>query len=484
MALALAIDIGTSSVRASLWNETGMRVGEVARRPVALRVTEGGAAELDPDGLVRAVAECLDERLGSAGTDACQIVAVGTSCFWHSLVGVDGEGRAVTTLTTWADSRARDVAARLRRETDERAYHLRTGAMLHSSYPVARIAWQRETGKPAFGGVERGLSFADYLNIRLFGVCATSISMASGSGLYDPNSMDWDDAALELAGIGRGNLAPVRTEPLSGLTDRFARRWPALAVVPWFAAAGDGGCATIGSGCIGPDRLALTLGTSGALRVALEGASFPIHESLFAYRIDERCWVAGGALSEGGGVLTWLSSLLGLTLGPELDAEVGAMAPDDHGLTILPFASGERSPGWRDDARFAVTGMSAGSGPVAIARAALESVAFRFQLIAESLREAVPEAAEIVGSGGALRASPAWSQILADVLGMPLLVPDSDEASSRGAALLALVATGDARSLAGIPGLSGRLFEPDIARREAYCAAARRQQALYDAIIK
>lgn len=483
MALALAIDIGTSSVRATLWSGHGRRIGDVVQCSTRLRSAHDGSAEFDADELLRIVESALDRCLAGAGSAACEIVAVGTSCFWHSLLGIDVDGNPVTTVTTWADTRARDAAAELRASTDERAYHRRTGAMLHASYPLARIAWLNGPSMSPRVAVDKWMSFADYVRLRFFGDCATGVSMASGTGLFNPNEGDWDDASLTLAGITRSELPPVLGSNSSGLVDAYAKRWPAIAVVPWFAAVGDGACATIGSGCVGPGRIALTLGTSGALRIVVDSDRLEIPDGLFAYRVDGRRWVVGGALSEGGGVITWLCSLLGLTFGEGLDAELDAMPADSHGLTVLPFANGERSPGWRDDAHFAVVGMSSGTRPVAIVRAALESVAFRFQLIAERLRDVAPEAAEVVGSGGAIHASPAWCRILADVLGARLAVPEYSEASSRGAALLALEATGDIRSLADVPALDARYVEPDVSRRDTYRSAGLRQQKLYDAII-
>ena len=181
--------------------------------------------------------------------------------------------------------------------------------------------------------------------------------------------------------------------------------------------------------------------------------------------------------------MQWFCSMLGLTLGADLDAEIDAMPADAHGLTLLPFAAGERSPGWNDDARCTISGLTLGTRPVAIARAALESVAFRFQLIADRLREFAPVSAEIVGSGEALGASPAWCRILADALGCRIVVPGFAESTSRGAALLALEATGDIGALDEVPALASRTFEPDPAVRHVYRAAADRQQKLYDAII-
>ena len=483
MPFALAIDLGTSSIRASLWDDRGCPVGEMVRNPTSAASTDGGNGQFDAERLLEILESTLDEALARAGASACQIVAVGTSCFWHSLLGVNEAGEAVTSVSTWANTNAHETAARMRASNDESAYHRRTGAMLHSSYPIVRIAWSIEQAGSSSGPVAKWMSFADFVRFRLFGECATGASMASGTGLFDSNANDWDAESLAMAGVERSQLPILSELPASGLAGPYATRWPAIAMVPWFPAVGDGACATIGSGCVGSGRMALTLGTSGALRVVIEAGRVEIPDGLFAYRIDGRRWVVGGALSEGGGVVKWLCSMLGLTLGAELDAEIDSIPPDSHGLTLLPFAAGERSPGWKDDARCTISGLALDTRPVAIARAALESVAFRFQLIADRLREFAPVSAEIVGSGEALGASPAWCRILADTLGCRLVLPGLAESTSRGAALLALEATGDIGRLDEVPALASRTFEPDAAVLDVYRAAADRQQKLYDAII-
>ena len=159
------------------------------------------------------------------------------------------------------------------------------------------------------------------------------------------------------------------------------------------------------------------------------------------------------------------------------------MAPDGHGLTMLPFAAGERSPGWATHARAAIVGMSLDTRPVHIVRAALEAIAYRFTLIAEQLPVFVSDDASVIASGGALLHSPVWVQIMADVLGRPVCLSGEEEASSRGAALKALEAIGAIETLSAVPAEMGRTFMPDAERHERYLSAIERQRELYDTII-
>lgn len=222
------------------------------------------------------------------------------------------------------------------------------------------------------------------------------------------------------------------------------------------------------------------IGTSGAMRVAFAGEPpEPLAASLWSYRICDRRVVVGGALSDGGGLLQWSLNALNVTTdASSLQDEIAALEPDSHGLTVLPFWSGERSPGWSPDARGGIFGLQQQTTATEIVRAVLESIAYRFALIARDLDRVAPEAT-IVASGNALRSSPVWLQIIADVLGRPLMFGGTPEASSRGAALLALEAVGKIGSIEKEPISVEQVFEPDMARHARYQHALARQQELY-----
>jgi gluconokinase len=221
------------------------------------------------------------------------------------------------------------------------------------------------------------------------------------------------------------------------------------------------------------------IGTSGAMRVAFVGEPpVELAPALWSYRIDQQRVVVGGALSDGGGLLQWMSESLNLDR-DTLQSEVSALEADAHGLTVLPFWSGERSTGWSSDARGGILGLRQDTTPVEIVRATLEAIAYRFALIARALDRIAPNAA-IVASGNALRSSPAWLQIIADVLGRPLLLGGSAEASIRGAALLALEAVGKIGTIEEDSIAIEQVFEPDLTRHARYQQGLGRQEELYD----
>ena len=317
------------------------------------------------------------------------------------------------------------------------------------------------------------MSFGEYLGLRLFGEHRTSVSMASGTGLFDQWACRWDPAILDTLEVSPDQLGPIvdLDRPFRGLRPEFAGRWPALARVPWLPALGDGACSNVGAGCTTPEKAALMVGTSGAMRICLPAESVTIPQGLWCYRVDRRRLLLGGSLSNGGSLYAWLTETLRLPPAEEVERELRAMPPDAHGLTVLPFLAGERSVGWVASARAAVVGLSLATRPMDVLRAGLESVAYRFALIHAELREACPAFREVIATGGALLASPAWTAMMADVLGVPLTPSTEAEGSSRGAALLASEALGLIPSLDAVAAGPGA---DDPARPRAARALPRR----------
>ena len=306
--------------------------------------------------------------------------------------------------------------------------------------------------------------------------------MASATGLFDQNQLRWEGEVIEALPVERSQLSPISGEPLRGLREEWARRWPALRDVPWFPAVGDGACSNVGCGCTRDDRLALMVGTSGAMRVLWKADSVEIPDGPWCYRADEARFVMGGALSDGGNLVAWLRETLRLPEPEGTERLLAEMKPDSHGLTFLPLLAGERGPGWTDVANGTIAGLSISSTPVEILRAAMEAVALRFALIAEIIQAASPGEKEVVATGGGLLHSPTWTGIMADALGKPVVTSGVEEASSRGAALLALERLGELEIEEAEAPL-GETFEPDPDRHEIYREALARQRRLYEAVL-
>jgi gluconokinase len=439
----LALDVGTSSVRAQVFGADAAEEGALAHR--------GYAGENDPDRLVDAVRAAINE----AGGD--DLDAVGCSCFGHSLIALDADGKPLTPVLGWRDTRSADAAAALARRVDPVAVHERTGCHIHTSYWPAKLAWLSEEQPDVFRGARRFVSFADYLYAQLpreDDVPAT-LALASGSGLVDLDTQTWDFELLEVLGVGEDRLPRIGDD----------------AIGKWFPALPDGACSNIGVGCVTRERAALMIGTSGAFRTIYATGSPQPRPGLFLYRLDERRVVEGGALSDGGNLAAWISATLNAADGSLADRD-----PDSHGLTFLTLLGGERSVGWHQHAKGAVHGLTFATTPLDLRQAALEGVAFRFAEIADLM----PEVEEIVATGRALAGDDDWLQIMADALARPITTSPVREGSLRGAAVTTLERLGETAADAPL----GRVIEPRSDRAAAYAHARERQRETYDALFE
>jgi gluconokinase len=337
-----------------------------------------------------------------------------------------------------------------------------------------------------FGAVARWQSFSDYVYQQLFGTTVTSISMASATGLLDQGHCQWDQQLLSHLQIRESQLpliAPLR-KTAGGLRDDYMLRWPMLERAAWFQAIGDGAANNIGVGCAAREQIALMLGTSGAMRMlSSRTAPAALPPELFCYRADGDRVVIGGALSDGGGLMQWLQQSVSLDVdGAELNALLELFEPDSHGLTILPFWSGERAPGWSSSATGTIHGLTSATKSIEIVRATMEAIGYRFAHILQSLDSFALDAA-ITLTGKIFFSFPVWAQILADIFGRKAELSPVSEASLRGAALLALETIGTIDSLETIKSEPGRVFVPDMERHAVYRRAITRQQELYRRLV-
>jgi gluconokinase len=435
-ARVLALDLGTSSVRALVFDDRGAPLPDMlARRPTHLDITDEGKAELDPDGVVAAVGECLDELNGRGELDGVQLVA--TSCAWHSVIALDAGGRRLTGALTWADTRAAPLVAELRSRGDMDRLQATTGARPHTLYWTVKLPWLARECSPA---PARYLGLAEYVTGALLGDPSASPSMASGTGLLDLADASWDPQALELAGVDERALPPVAGPGWTGrLGPEGGRRWPALAAATWHPATGDGAASNVGAGCVSADRVAVNIGTSAAIRVVEPaGQAGPLHKELWRYLVDDGHVVTGAAFSGAGNLYAWLRQVTALPVEGSVEDELAKVPPGSRGVVVMPYHAGSRPPLDLAAGSGAITGLSLATTPVEILAATLESVCYRLAAGYEALAATLPAEPEVVASGGAVVASPWWQQTLADVLARPVRVVDEPEASARGAALLAL----------------------------------------------
>ena len=464
----LTLDIGSSSIRAVARDARGRILpGMIAGKAAApLQAGADGSAVFSPAQVLQACDSAIDQALASLGQEACHIGAVAIDSFGSSLVAVDDHGSALTEVLCYADTRGSAQANHWRRTLDEPAEHDRTGTRLHASYWPAQLAFLLAE-QPGLRSA-RFWPIGTWLMCQWFGPKASSgsLSAMAWTGLLDRKSLTYDTVWLDRLNLREEQLPRLsdfaRAE--QGLTREYASRWPALAGVPWFLPIVDGAAANVGGGAYRPGSLAITLGTTCAMRVVPDHEPATLPFGLWQYRVDRSRPLVGGALTEGGGVFDWACRLTGILPGPELETALKDRKPGAGGLVMVPLLAGERAPGWNDAARGTLGGISLATTGIDLVASAIEGVACRLARLFALMEGVSGKNPRVIASGGLL-ASEAWRRALANALGVAVYPCLESEATGRGMALLALAALG--HSCDWEPEL-GRKIEPDSQRHADY----------------
>lgn len=487
--VVLGVDVGTTSAKTTAFGVDGRTVAG-AEHGYPLDEDWPGYATQDPavvlDAVLRTIRECAAGVRSSEAS--ARIAGVSVSTAMHGLCALSAADEPLTPVLTWADTRAVDQAERLRSEHGD--LHDRTGTPIHPMAPLVKLVWFREEGADTFAAARRWVGLKELVLHRLTGEWLVDHSVASGTGLFSLADLDWDTAALRVAGIDADRLArPVPTTTvLDGLTDAAARETGLDRATPVVVGAGDGPLATLGVGAVRPGVAACSIGTSGALRLTVERPTIDRHRRLFSYALDAGRWITGGATNNGGVVLEWA--------GEALAPDIGRGAPDDllalaaevpagsGGLLMLPSLLSERAPQWSALPRGAYVGLTREHGRGHLIRAAVEGVSLQLALVLASMRDAGNRVDEIRATGGFAR-SPFWRQLLADVLGMPVGFPEGHQGSGFGAALLGFEALGLVDSIDEAAALVtiAETVEPDPAAHATYAALLPVFESLHDALL-
>ena len=482
MSYVIGIDIGTTNTKAVAFTPGGKLLASAGTGyPVFTDVD--GRHELDPEQLLEAVQTALTEVLrmlaGPAGE--MPLSGISFSCAFHSLLAVDERGRPMTRAMTWADLRPAAEARALKAGDAGLRIYRHTGTPIHAMSPLCKLLWLRNNQPELFRRASRFIGIKEYVWSRLFGKYEVDHSIASATGLFDIRRLDWYPESLELIGLGADRLSsPVPCThmasqllpgPLSGIVPPGAR---------FIIGGGDGCLANLGSGAVRPGETALTIGTSGAIRIT---ATSPVDDKqgrIFNYILTEGRYTCGGATNNGGNVLKWLfEKILGVTDEQEWERrveEAGSVPPGCEGLIFLPYLQGERAPVWDAEARGVFFGLRSIHDHRHFIRACLEGICYSLCEIGSSLEDTIGPIGHIYASGGFTR-SEIWLQMVADIFQKRVHLSSAADASAIGAAILGFLALGQIDNPEAAAGMVrvNRTFEPDAAQHDLY----RRNYAIF-----
>ncbi len=440
----IGIDIGTGSTKAVAVSPSGEALASV-RVSYPTLIPLPGYSEQDPEVIWQAFINALTQLVSRT---PAQPHAVCLSSAMHSVIPVGIDGTPLHPMITWADNRSASVASRLRTSLSGRPLYEETGTPLHAMSPLCKIIWIRENDPGLFSRTARFISIKEYIWFRLFNVFQVDYSIASASGLFNINTLTWHAHALELAGIGTERLsAPVNTDHvITGVTDT-ALLPDALRKVPFVIGSSDGCLANKGSYATTPGTAALTIGTSGAIRVAREKPALNWEHMTFNYRLNEQVFISGGPINNGGIALKWYAEkLLGKAMTSDnayaqLLSGLAAVPAGSEGLIFLPYLFGERAPIWNSSACGVFFGITGQHDQTHFTKAVIEGILFSLYQIMRGIESDGSEIKRIHVSGGFVR-SQEWVQMLATIFGKKVILVNREDASAIGAAFLAFDAFG------------------------------------------
>lgn len=441
----LAIDIGTQSSRAAILDPDG-RVLASASRPHELAVPRPGWAEQNPEEWWQATVTNIRHALAQAPSGV-SIAAVATCGQMHGTAPIARDGALLAReVQLWCDKRAASIAGEIAAQHDLDALQRLAGNVPTAAWSGFKMAWMQRHQPELYAAAWQILTPKDFINYRLTGVAATDVSEASGSFLMAAATEQWSPELISLLGLDASKLPPIQASSavIGGVSEEAARLTGLTAGTPVVAGSGDMLGQLLGSGVSAPG---VACDTSGTASIISFYAETPIADHrLMNLHAAGPHWITFGILDSGGGALRWWLDGFGDATASQdaaydrLLADAAAVEPGSEGLVFLPYLLGERTLG-SADSRGVFFGFHPRHTRAHATRAILEGITFDLRQSLAIVREAgIPVTKMRTGGGGAR--SPLWSQIKADVYGMPVAPLRHEEVGILGAAILAMIGAG------------------------------------------
>ena len=491
MAYLLALDQGTSSSRAILFDEEGRLIAQ-SQQALPQHYPQPGWVEHDPRDIWATQWATAQAALAQSGLSAHDLSGIGitnqreTTVLWNRLTG-----EPVHHAIVWQDRRTEPLCAQLRSQGLGPTVQAATGLVIDPYFSGTKLRWLLDQVPGARAAALRGeLAFGTVDSWLLWqltggphgGVHATDVTNASRTMLFNIDTQQWDTELLHLLDIPASVLPTVH--PSSHV---FGHTAPGLLGVslPMGGIAGDQQSALFGQGCFTPGLAKNTYGTgcfalmhTGAQRQASTNG---LITTLAAQVGHSPCYALEGSVFMGGAVVQWLRDELGLIERSDDIQALAAQVPDSGGVTLVPAFTGLGAPYWKPDARGAIVGLTRGTTKAHIARAALECIAFQSTALLQAMaRDVGTPLTELRVDGGAC-ANNLLMQIQADLLGIPVVRPEVIETTALGAAFLAGLSCGVYSDVAQLKSLWNidRIFQPSLHADQAAEHLARWERAVH-----
>ena len=439
----IGFDIGTGSAKAVAVNIAGK---PIAASQVYYKTSspQPGYSEQNPEIIWKAFVKCINNILSKTKHIP---LCVSLSSAMHSLLVIDDKSIPITALITWEDTRSEKIAADLRNSLSAEEIYKSTGTPVHSMSPLCKIKWLKENEPQIFKAAAKFISIKEFIWYRLFNTYEIDFSVASATGLFNIENKEWNRASLQYCGIAVRQLSkPVATNFIrNSVNSSVAKKLKIPPNVKFCIGASDGCLANIGSNATKRGVAALTIGTSGAVRIAGTKPLINYHAMIFNYVLDKKTFISGGPINNGGNVMKWLFKTFLNNDAPSQNdyknvfKSIESISAGCEGLVFLPYLYGERAPIWDEKATGVFVGIKSFHTNAHFIRAAVEGICFSLKTILEIIENSTTFITQLNVSGGFVH-SAIWMQILADVTGKNLCLVQTEDASSIGAALMGMTA--------------------------------------------
>ena len=432
----VGVDVGTSSVKALAVTAQGVCCAK-AKVLYGFQQVQPGFHEQDANELFEAIMTCISQIVDTL-PQAHVISAISFSTPMHGIMGVNADGDCITPLIIWADTRSASIATHLSETIAVTALYERTGVPLHPMLPLCKIIWLRQHQPQLFRQIHKFIGIKEFIWWKLTGTYAVDVSIAAATGLFNIHQNNWDEIALELAGISPQQLAitvPV-TFSSHAIINIWKTHWQLSDEAKLIIGSSDGCCANIGSGAIAPGDLALTIGTSAAVRVCTSSIILDAQQRTFCYPVIPGVYMCGGASNHGGNMVQWFTKNMmpgHYISDDELIEQALSIPTTDDGLICLPYILGERAPVWNPLATGVFSGLQWHHTHLHLFSALLKAVSFNCFQIAQCLP---PNSTQCIYASGGFTQSKLWVQLIADIFNLPVCISTNDEASATGAAII------------------------------------------------
>jgi len=444
--LVIGLDIGTTNIKAVLFNIKGNLIAE-AEKKVVTYYSNHVNHEQNPLELEKSSVQVIKQVIKKGKVKSNELLSIGISCAMHSIICVDKNNNPLSPMIIWSDGRGTTQVKNMSKAKTNKLYE-KTGVPVHPMTPFAKLLWMKQTGFKPFQEAYYFMTMKDFLMKRWFNKHIIDYSMAASTGLLNIHMLDWDKEILDLVGIEQSQLGKIvePTELVTSLNENIADEMEIEKDTLFSIGAADGQMANLGSGAITSNEINISMGTSGAVRQFTEGTPISKKMNTFAYPLNTYKSIIGGATNNGGIALQWLKGLLEFKgnfstfLKSAEKTEVGA-----NGIIFLPYINGERAPLWNQQAQGVFWGLNINHTKEDMIRAVLEGITFNIYKISKELKKITSEFTKVSINGG-LTQSSFWLQIVADILGKEVYVTNTHHNVAWGASWTSLVAIGRVKS--------------------------------------